>query len=139
MAGVAASLVFGVAVGDGLRGAGPPPPDVVGRAATAAWAFNMMVTGTFAFVGFVLPTHRLLPEADDRVRRPGAPRAVRRGPRADPGRTCSGARRSPRSGGTGRRKFFDGTAAGPADFTARSRSAEFGHAGAFAPLTAAAA
>ena len=104
--------------------------------ALLAWVFNMFVTGTFAFVGFVLPTFRLLPDGYYRVRSPDRLRRVCRVLRVDLFRRVLLAtlwRNRAR-----RRRFFDGTRAGVERLDHASRSAEFGHAGAFLVVSAAA-
>lgn len=103
--------------------------------AFTAWAFNMMVTGTFAFVGFVLPTYRLLPSEYYRIRRP---KRLQRGYhmlRVELFRRVLLA--TLWKDRTKRHRFFDGSASGLDRLSRTSQAAEFGHAIPFALLTAA--
>lgn len=102
-----------------------------------AWAFSLMVTGVFAFLVFVLPAHRLLPDAYYRVRAPGRLRTVYRALGVGAFRRVllatlwrDRARQS---------RFFDGSAADLDGLAERSRAAEFGHAVPFALLCGASA
>jgi len=103
--------------------------------AFTAGAFNMMVTGTFAFVGFVLPTYRLLPSGYYRVRRPKRLQRAYYMLRVECFRRVLLA--TLWKDRTKRHRFFDGSASGLAHLSRTSQAAEFGHTIPFVLLTAA--
>lgn len=110
-------------------------PDSWWLLALIAWLFNMGVTGAFAVVGFVLPTHRVLPEGYYRVRRPRRLKAAYRALRVDLfGWVLLATLWRDRAQ---RRRYFDGTASGLEHLDQQSRSSEFGHAVPFVLVTAA--
>ena len=112
-------------------------PSSVGLTAFVAWAFNMAVTGAFALAGFVLPTHRLLPEAYYRITHPERLQAIYTGAGVDVfrGVLLATAWRDRAM----RARFFDGSARGLDHLAVQSRSAEVGHVLPWVVLTAASA
>lgn len=103
----------------------------------AALAIGLCVTGAFAFVGFVLPTHKLLPSGYYEVRRPRRLRRVcaQVGVGAFKWLLLWGYWGRPKH----RRRFFDGTRSGLSGLIYMTKQAEFGHLGALIALIAAAA
>jgi hypothetical protein len=94
---------------------------------------NLFVTGIFAFVGFVFPTNKLLPQSYYRLKNPVLLRKVYGWLGVSYFRkmllaTFWGKEKN-------RKKYFDGTKAGLANFDYQTRQSEFGHVAAFVAIT----
>ena len=112
-------------------------PESWGLLALVAFLFNVAVLGAFAVIGFVLPTHRLLPDSYYRVGSPERLSFVYRALRVDLfGRALLATLWRDRAQ---RKRYFDGSPSGLARLDAQSRSAEFGHALPFVLVTLASA
>lgn len=95
---------------------------------------NLYVTGVFAFLGFVWPTHKLLPVGYYHIRHP---EVVKRTGKAI-GLSLFRAALMVAFWGKSknRKRFFDGTRAGLTAFDLQTRQAEFGHLGALIAVEA---
>lgn len=97
-----------------------------------AVALNLFITGVFAFVGFVYPSSRLLPDAYYRIGDRRAIQTIYRLLGLKYFRTLLlmaywGKEKN-------RKKYFNGTRAGLSDFDHQTRQSEFGHLGAFVAI-----
>jgi hypothetical protein len=94
---------------------------------------NLFVTGIFAFVGFVFPTNKLLPQSYYRLKNPVLLRKVYGWLGVSYFRkmllaTFWGKEKN-------RKKYFNGTKSGIQNFDFQTRQSEFGHLGAFIVTT----
>jgi hypothetical protein len=90
-----------------------------------AWVLNMFITGIFAFAGFALPTHLLLPEKYYVIRDPELLREVCK--TLGLGRFKKFLLATFWRNKDQRSKYFDGTKKGIATLAEQSKKSEFGH------------
>ncbi|WP_226391017.1 hypothetical protein [Penaeicola halotolerans] len=110
----------------------PEEVSIVG-AASLSFMLTLFVTGIFAFVGFAYPTHRVLPASYYVVSKPESLMALYRLLGVSYFRkflliTFWG---KPKN----RKKYFDGSKAGLANFDYQTKQSEFGHLAAFVCLS----
>lgn len=102
------------------------------ESALVSFLLALYLTGVFAFPGFVFATNKLLPDAYYRIRHPERLKAAYRGLGGAFFKrflliTFWGKEKH-------RRRYFDGTKTGIANFDYQTRQSEFGHLGAFIVL-----
>ncbi len=108
-------------------------PELWGLLALVAFLFNVVVLGAFAVVGFVLPTHRVLPTRYYHIGHPERLSSIYRALRVDLfGRALLATLWRDHAQ---RRRYFDGSPSGLAHLDVQSRSAEFGHVVPFVLVT----
>lgn len=97
-----------------------------------AFLLNLFVTGVFAFLGFVYPTHRLLPDRYYRIHHASTLNLIYQFMKVDIFKKALlffywGKKEN-------RKKYFNGTKGGIHSFVYETKQSEFGHLGAFLVL-----
>jgi len=90
-----------------------------------AWVLNMFITGIFAFSGFALPTHRLLPNSYYQIKQPKRLLSVFKTLKVELFRKFLVATFWKKE--DQRKRYFDGKLAGINHFEEQSQKSEFGH------------